>query len=224
MCWSFEVSLITTFIVWVSVLIMIIRRARNDLWNALFLAVFGSMQAVDAAFWKLDLSECSSLNSFISHIAAIIILAEPFAALFGPLASYGRWPTSTEFSLYCFLVLGCTNLMWVGADDCLLCTFKNGAEHLLYFSHPKGCPGWFSIASFPNISSAIPIELRVIFLLTMIYPYIMYMQPRFMGILQASILMTTWSIGIIFGDAFGSIWCLTNVAQAFTMIADPYVV
>ena len=52
MCWSYEVSLVTVTIVVSSVVLMLIRRAsRQDVGNALWCSVFGSMQIIDLLLW-----------------------------------------------------------------------------------------------------------------------------------------------------------------------------
>jgi hypothetical protein len=62
---------------------------------------------------------------------------------------------------------------------------------------------------------------RLLFLIGIIYPYLTTPGPLISGLLQALIITTTWLVGYM-SDSHASVWCLANVVQAFTMVADTW--
>jgi len=70
-------------------------------------------------------------------------------------------------------------------------------------------------------TSEIPLVLRFLFLVGMIYPYLS-MTPIICGLLQCLILTVAWLIGYM-STSHASVWCLANCAQCISMILDPYI-
>ena len=106
MCWSLEVSVGTSAIVAVTMLVLCARQKTNrDVAHAVFLAVFGSMQVVDAALWVLhrdgELDSCGAMNKVVSLVGLVVIICEPFGALLTLyVAKPGRGFSPLEFLMY----------------------------------------------------------------------------------------------------------------------------
>ena len=55
----------------------------------------------------------------------------------------------------------------------------------------------------------------------MVYPYLS-MKPLTAGLLQSAVLTATWSYAFLYTDSHQSAWCLANMVQITTMLADPF--
>jgi len=212
-------------------------RTPRDRWNAIFLAVFSTMQWVDAAVWYLIGSEpgkvvgrdCSSKASSIIVLGLCIIILEPVACLIGSMYARKQWITRNEFLYYvvsnftCMFLFGFVFIQ----PDCLYtlpCPFLTPDQHLLYGIgvNSDGLPlCWREYGFFGQPSYEIPTWLRFCFLLGMVYPYLYYTKPLGSGIIQSVVLIVTWLIGYS-SDSHASVWCLANVLQVITMYMDPY--
>jgi hypothetical protein len=215
MCWSLEVSLFTTVLVYISVFVLWKRNAINDRNNAIFLMTFGSMQLVDLIFWVLydfDRLGCEryGANHIMTLAAGTIIMLEPFASLAGRIYRLKTFPTVLETMTYFASFVLYTMYLRITPSPCVVCTSLSDNSHLRYFYHIDGCTNWLEV----------PLSLRIMFLIGMVYPYTSMRKKS--AIMQITILVATWIVGYL-TDAFSSMWCLTNVFQIVTMLADPYV-
>jgi len=208
----------------------------RDRWNAIFLFVFSSMQWVDAALWYLhDVKgqplgyPCSPKAQAVTIIGLGIIISEPIACLIGSMYARKKWCTKMELFLYVFCNLTIEFLMGyvVTGSICTAhgpCPFLTESKHLL-LAHGVDSNGgpmcWREYGFWGIPSHEIPLWLRFAFLAGMVYPYVTYMKPVGSGIIQATALVIAWLIGYM-SDSHASVWCLANVAQVVTMIADPY--
>lgn len=101
-CWSVEVSVATSAFVAGTVATLLRRGDRRSRGHALFLAVFGSMQVVDAVLWWNDLhggggiggglTACDLTNRVATRAGLAIICLEPMAAMLGTHVIAGRRP------------------------------------------------------------------------------------------------------------------------------------
>jgi len=236
MCWSFRVSLVAGILAYSSVVFLWNRNGPRDRWNAIFLAVFSTMQWVDAGIWFLhDFRDesfgypCSNLAKTLTVIGIMTILLEPVASLLGSMYARRKWWTRWEFMCYVVfnLVLAFLNGYVLSPSACETkgpCPFKSPQGHLLYVHgvDPNNGPQcWREFGFFGAPSHEIPLWLRVCFLIGMVYPYVTYMAPIGAGLVQCMILTMAWFVGY-FSDSHASMWCLANVVQCVTMIGDPY--
>lgn len=239
MCWSLEVSLATCCVVYPTVLALLYRNATpRDRWNAIFLAVFGSMQAIDAALWYVDryqpLKTCSELNRQITRMGLWIIQFEPVSCLVGRMVGTRELCSWKEFAFYLFTFIflpalgtylasgNCAEFDW-GATRASQCTQLSPHGHLLLGMSRDSSGGnkcWKQYFLFGEFVAEIPLFLRFLFLVGCAYPYV-FMKPRILGFLHIAILSVTWMVGF-FSDSHASMWCMANVAQAFLMLVDPY--
>jgi hypothetical protein len=249
MCWSLEVSLATSALVLIAAPSLFLRNATpRDRGNAFFLLVFGSMQMLDAALWSLgqreDFLDCSSDNQRLTRLAGLVIMLEPFAALFSRSFVTGKLPSAREFAAYLAnLSLSGTHVLLAylgGQGDCcpfgthIACTHITPGGHLMY-SPRRGSYDelgrfqgkatqhfrcWRQHLFFGDQVEELPLMLRISYLVFMCYPYLGY-HPRPSGLVQIAILSITWCVGLS-TDAHASMWCLANVAQIATMALDPY--
>lgn len=243
MCWSLRVSLVAGVLAEGTALHIWKRNATpRDRWNAIFLCVFGLMQWVDAGLWFLhDIRgeplgyPCSNAASTINVIGMMIIILEPVSCLLGSMYARGKWWTPTEFFLYVF----CNFLFqfffgYVSPfiyDTQLICESnmqscpyltENGHLLLAFGVDSDGGPTcWRQYGFVGAAQKEIPLWLRVAYLAGMVYPYLRYSNPLGSGLIQSFVLTATWLIGF-FSDSHASVWCLANVAQTVTMLADPY--
>jgi phytoene dehydrogenase-like protein len=243
MCWSYEVSIATSIFNAFTVIWLLTRRySGRDIWNATFIAVFGSMQLIDAMLWHLDrngedLSSCSDRNRLISVVGLYIVSAEPFAALAGRCFAVRKLPSIREILMYAFWF---GTAPWIGRQvahpytQCALsrhnyCTQLTADNHLLIgagIDPQGGIKCWLEHWLTGSITQEIPLILRFAFLLGMIYPYLSKTgrtsQPLGFGIFHSTILTVSWLIGFM-SDSHASVWCAANVIQGVLALADPWV-
>lgn len=230
MCWSFEVSITTTFLVYLTFAFLCFRnKTRRDIWNAIFLSVFGSMQLIDAILWKIseteDLSMCSRKNHLTTMCGFIIIMFEPVACFLGRCYANKYYPTGKELLTYFLLFFGLPSL-WkyvfiFGTCNPKSCTILTENNHLMLGIGQDSNGGIECWRTFEGCQAEIPLAFRLLFLGGMVYQYL---QSNILGsgLLQSSILIATWIIGYL-SDSHANIWCLANVLQIITMIIDPYI-
>jgi len=81
MCWNAPVSIIT----WVTSIIgaglLIKRGTRTDIWNALFVLTFSSIQLLEFFMW-IDQS-CSGINQIATKIALVVLWLQPLSQCIG---------------------------------------------------------------------------------------------------------------------------------------------
>ena len=227
MCWSFEVSLVTSCLVYSTVFYLYRRNASpRDRWNAIFLFIFGSMQFIDLLLWSLSkyesLTDCSFINRLITRMGYYIIIFEPVSSLFAR-HLYGEKTSWKERFVY-FILIGV--LPYLSRDvflfpECQMryCTKITEKNHLLFGIglHQDGSSKcWKTSWGWGEFSEEIPLLLRIIFLTTISYPYL-FMKPFFSGFLQIMVLIVSWLIGLM-SDSHASIWCLANVLFCFIFI------
>ena len=220
MCYSLEASLITSIIVYATFFYLLYRRhSPRDKWNAIFLIIFGNMQTIDLLLWYLgrieDLSQCSRVNQLMTRIGFYIIVAEPFASLYGR-SSAGIKTSRLELFVYIMICVMAPGLSrnYLLYPECkqTYCTQITPENHLLLGigvrqDGKNAC--WLDGFLWGEYVEEIPAIIRLGFLLTICYPYL-YMRPFFNGIVQILILTITWLAGYL-SDSHASVWCFANV-------------
>lgn len=236
----------TSALVIVAVPFLLWRRASaRDIHNGIFLGMFGLMQILDAGHWANErwggavlqpgpaaVQTCPGWNRSLTVVGGTVIMLEPWACLVGRMVAAKRWASLKEFAAYVVaFVLTPWACLFVGTlpDGCQgtdACTMLSYDGHLLYSpgvdsSGNVGC--WRKHVVFGEASTEIPLLLRVFFLAGMVYPYLSRdtRPPMAAGMLQSAVLITTWLYGLMSGG-HASMWCVANVAQILTMVADPY--
>ena len=226
MCWSFEVSLVTTFLVYPTVFYLFRRNSSpRDRWNATFLFIFGSMQLIDLLLWSLSkyesLSDCSFINRLITRMGYYIIILEPAASLLAR-HLYGKKASWKEGIIYFILIW---LLPYLSRDFFLFpqcqmryCTKITESNHLLFGIglHEDGSHKcWKTSWGWGEFTDEIPLLLRIVFLATISYPYL-FMKPFFSGALQIMVIVGAWIVGLM-SDSHASVWCLANVILFFLL-------
>ena len=248
MCWSLRVSVGAGSVAYATAAWLWSRQATpRDRWNAIFLGVFSTMQWVDALLWYLrDVrgeplgAACSDSAQLVTVFGIGVIILEPIACLVGSMYARKTWWSASEFSVYVIANLLCQFYFgflspWLpsyaapGGGRALCsslraCPFLTPGKHLLLAIavDPAGGPKcWREYGFWGAPSAEIPLWLRFAFLAGMVYPYVRYSNPVGSGLVQAAVLCATWTVGLL-SDSHASVWCLANVAQVVTMLADPY--
>eukprot|EP01062_Namystynia_karyoxenos_P049653 TRINITY_DN380_c1_g1_i1.p2 TRINITY_DN380_c1_g1~~TRINITY_DN380_c1_g1_i1.p2 ORF type:complete len:820 (+),score=279.49 TRINITY_DN380_c1_g1_i1:121-2580(+) len=247
MCWSFEVSIAMGTIAWAGALVAFLRNATpRDRWNAIFVAVVGSMQWYDALLWKEEaeagLNTCSRRNYWLTMAANWTIMLEPCSQLLGRVIAQGRRCTRRELAAYLglFIVLpnlckfvfsfenGCTDMLKTWHPELSIpptrsCTRITPERHLIYAlgtDYQGGAACYREYVAWGEFQTEIPLIMRVAFLLGMIYP-LLWMNPLMPGLINMFILVGTWMYGY-FSDAHASVWCLAAAGQGLWIAVEPY--
>ena len=192
------------------------------------------MQWYDAYLWYLhdngqDLSKCSFNNHIVTKFALITIMLEPIGQLFGYMYASKRWLGYKIIIIYFTLFI---ILPWIGRkvfavqydsycnavnNNC--CSIITETNHILY-GYARDSNGgfkcWNKYYFFGELQEDIPIFLRILFLIGIIYPYI-YSNPFMPGLINASIITLSWILGF-YSDAHASVWCFGASLQSIYLI------
>eukprot|EP01083_Nonionella_stella_P076678 209080_1 len=241
MCYSLFMSLFTGSIAYTSVIVLWLRHATyRDRWNALWLFFLGSMQWYDAYIWYMhdngeDLSTCSDTNWLVTRLALLTIMGEPVGQLCAYLyAAKQSIPIRTMLIyVFCFLVLPQVqrHLFSVWTDpQCGLttnhcCSTITDGHHILY-GYARDSSGvthkcWSKYYFFGDLQEEIPLILRILFLLGIIYPY-RYSNPLMPGLINATIIIASWLLGY-YSDGHASVWCWgASLQSIYFVFFDAY--
>lgn len=236
MCWSLPVSITAGIFAYATAAgIAIRRKTRRDIWNSIFLFVFGTMQWIESVIWflegKEDLTLCSTPNRVFTEIGFAVIMLEPIANLIGRCYYNWKLPNVAEWIIYpiVFIAMPVYFARIQNRDAAKhicteACSLLTDDRHIIFsivwdsFGTNK-C--WKSNCFFGEFTYEIPVILRLAFLAGMVYPY-WDMRPRLLGVLNSAVLTITWLVGY-FSTSHASVWCLANVVQGIVMILDPYI-
>jgi len=213
------------------------RNLFRDRGSAIFLAIYGSMQWVDASLWiyfgkqdTLDSFQCDVWNEGLTFFAFFVVLLEPVSSLVCSAMFSERSIKVYEWLVYLIIFIA------FPASD-LSCK-----EHNCSIVTPQGHISWFSYdlnrcstmyLQLPE--SKLPIQL-FIFLLACNYPYVRssfapypssfdYTKKclYFSSAVHSCIIALSW-LTAYFTDSHANMWCFCNLAQGLYMIIEPYVV
>jgi len=234
MCYSFTASIVTGTLAYSAVLRCWFRNANyRDRWNAILLFLLGTMQWIDAFIWYIhdsgeDLSTCSYRNWVATKLAFSTIMWEPAASLFGYVYASKKSVGYKTIAVYvfCFFVMPVFGkkifALWYDAKCALgenFCSRITDGGHILYGLHQDSFGGlkcWNKYYFFGEIQEEIPLLLRVMFLLGILYPY-RFSNPLTPGILNALIITASWVLGY-YTDAHASVWCWGASLQSIYLL------
>eukprot|EP00484_Ammonia_sp_Unknown_P018878 CAMPEP_0197024112 /NCGR_PEP_ID=MMETSP1384-20130603/4752_1 /TAXON_ID=29189 /ORGANISM="Ammonia sp." /LENGTH=802 /DNA_ID=CAMNT_0042452451 /DNA_START=138 /DNA_END=2546 /DNA_ORIENTATION=+ len=195
------------------------------------------MQWVDAYIWYIhgkgeDLHTCAWNNWLATRIGLMTIMMEPIFNLFGYMYASRKFVGYTTIFVYlfafCLMPVFAAKLFATQDPKCGLrsnfcCSTITDTYHVLYaYSQDSngGFKCWNKYYFFGELQDEIPLLLRVMFLLGIIYPY-RWSNPILPGLINALIITTAWFLGY-YSDAHASVWCWGASLQSIYLIfLDP---
>eukprot|EP01084_Bolivina_argentea_P072249 131214_1 len=243
MCFSFLASIITGTLSYLSVIICWNRNITNrDRWNAIWIFLLGSMQWYDAYIWYIydkgqDLHECAFNNWLVTLCAFITIMFEPIGNLFASMYySTKQFIAYKTIILYiiCFILIPCIARFIFGVlydplcgswSNNSICSTITDTNHVLY-GYGRSSDGyykcWNKYYFFGEMQEEIPLILRFMFLIGIIYPY-KQSKPLISGIINSCIIIFSWFIGYFYPPSHASVWCwCASLQSIYVVIFDPY--
>eukprot|EP01083_Nonionella_stella_P039801 108269_1 len=243
MCFSFKASVFAGSLAYLAVILCWIRNGTyRDRWHSIWILLLGSMQWYDAYFWYLhdnghDLNQCTFDNWLVTLMAFVTIMLEPIGNLAGYMYSTKHFLGYTILIIYfvLFMVIPVSGKMFFGVQyDALcghnhwwtdLCGTVTNTKHILYGSGRSSDGGfkcWNKYYFFGEMQDEIPLILRVMFLLGIIYPY-RYSKPFLSGVINSFIICVSWFLGYIYPPSHASVWCFAASFQSiYVLLLDPY--
>uniref|UniRef100_A0A7S3YMN9 Amine oxidase domain-containing protein n=1 Tax=Lotharella globosa TaxID=91324 RepID=A0A7S3YMN9_9EUKA len=205
--WTIQVAVCACVVVLVSCATLVARMYERDVRNCIFLSVFGSMQFMDAYMWYVanqEGSTCTMESSLSKMLEYSILMLEPISALLGHCVSQNKTPVKTIIVYAITFILvpilskkmspaSCKPDCGVEAGDC-----------------------WPSFIFFGPLSREVPMALRTLYLVGVVYPYTL-IRPMLASILYVTLLLSFYSPP----DKEMRAWA--TIALSLFMVMDPYV-